>query len=713
MASAEYGHDPGNEPGRVAGYRVLRRLGEDVPAVRYLAGSPGGAQVVMTVIREAYAGQPAFRAAFTRDMATVRGLYHRLVVPVLAADCSDSGTWLATPYLPVPTLAEALEEHGRLPRRSVQLLGALLAEALEAVHATGLVHGNLTPGQVLLTPDGPRLAGLGTAPALAAVAPCRETGSPGFLAPEQEAGGSAGAGPAGDIFSLGCVLALAASGRPPFGGGSVEQVLHRTEHAPADLADVPRILLEVVEACLSRDVDTRPTATDLWRELGPVEEPGSGWLPEPVSRMVAERRAAGDHPPAVGRARHARSPAAAPPAPSRRRILGITGAAGMLAVGGGVTAWALSRPGADSVPAGPGQRYFLGLHADLTGPLARYGRAQERGATLAVAEFAHAGDLPYEVVLRVLDDGGDPARAAGIAEELAADSSVLAVIGPTSDEAARAAAGVYEAHALPWLPLSPGEFLAEADPAEHRSLLPARPPAGQQGQAICRHLEEELQAGRIGLVDDRTAGTYSWEVTRALTATLDRGRTQLVPRVVPHGTEDFGPVVRHFLDEEVDAVVYGGGLPGAAGLAGSLHEAGFTGPRCAADAALRPEFLERAGVAADGWLFTAPFTDPVHEVRAAGFGSVFRSRFGEAAEPYAVEAYDAARLLARTVRKMHGVGVPSRPEAARRLRGVRYRGVAGELVLAGDAGDARDGLYLYRVEQGVFRYRGPAPAGER
>jgi eukaryotic-like serine/threonine-protein kinase len=299
-------------------------------------------------------------------------------------------------------------------------------------------------------------------------------------------------------------------------------------------------------------------------------------------------------------------------------------------------------------------------------------------------------------------------RAAAVAAELAADRAVMAVIGPTSDESAPAAE-VYTGAGVPLIALSVGSFEARED---YDTLLHARPNTGFAGLAIPSYLTHTLRAERVGLVDDRSADAYSWQTTRAVSGTIDRDRIELVPRVLPAGTWDFGSVAAQFVDEDVDAVVYCGFARGAGRLALALREAGWTGVGLATQEALSPVFFEEAGAAAEGWRFVATYTDPAADESALGFATVHRQRFGTPAEPYAVEGYDATRMLAEEMGgMMRDGGRVTRAGLLTRMRGARYRGVARELAFdpAGEYAGTGPMAYLYEATARDFRFRGPAP----
>jgi len=290
------------DPRRIAGYRVLARLGAGGMGQVFLGRSPGGRRVALKVVRPELADDPEFRARFAREVSAARTVSGIFTAAVLDADPQASPPWLATEYVPGPSLSEFVRSHGPLPAFSVRMLAAGLAEALAAVHAAGVVHRDLKPSNVLLDAEGPRLIDFGISKAAEASVLTRTgmvVGSPGFMSPEQIEGRPSGA--PSDVFSLGAVLSYASTGAGPFGEGSTPALLYRVVHAEPELDRIPAELRELVAACLRKDPAERPTPAEILERaqaeggIGPAEDQG-GWLPDSLTAVVGQHSAdpAGD-----------------------------------------------------------------------------------------------------------------------------------------------------------------------------------------------------------------------------------------------------------------------------------------------------------------------------------------------------------------------------------------------------------------------------------
>ena len=304
------------DPGRIGPYRLVGRLGRGGMGHVYLGLSPGGRPVAVKVIRADLAADPEFRVRFAREVAAVRQVSGLFTALVLDADVESALPWLATAYVAGPSLAEAVTGDGPMAARPARALAAGLAESLSAIHAAGVVHCDLKPSNVLLSPDGPRVIDFGISraagPGMSTVSAAGVgwvTGSPGFMSPEQALGGEIG--PPSDIFSLGAVLSFATTGRGPFGRGSRPEVAYRLVYGRPDLGEIPAGLRPLVERCLAKDPVQRPTADEVL-EAANDGQPAPGWLPGPargaLARGCVRRERA-----RPGRARRAASAAVGPP----------------------------------------------------------------------------------------------------------------------------------------------------------------------------------------------------------------------------------------------------------------------------------------------------------------------------------------------------------------------------------------------------------------
>ena len=261
-------------PSVLGEYTLVGRLGEGAMGVVYLARSPGGRLVAIKMIRPELARDPEFRARFAREVAAVRKVSGLYTAAIIDAVLDGPVPYLVTAFIDGPTLAQSISDHGRLPVPTLRSLAAALAEGLRAIHALGIVHRDLKPGNVMLAADGPRLIDFGIVRALEGSSHTSTgavLGTPSYMSPEQATGGEVG--PPSDIFSLGALLAFAASGRPPFGEGAAVAILFRIATQPADISGVPAEVRPLIDRCLAKDPAQRPTAGDLLTELGEANAP--------------------------------------------------------------------------------------------------------------------------------------------------------------------------------------------------------------------------------------------------------------------------------------------------------------------------------------------------------------------------------------------------------------------------------------------------------
>ncbi len=242
------------------------------------------------------AGDAEFLHRFTQEVAAARAVSGIYTAPVVASGLNERPPWLATAFVPGPSLDQVVAENGPLPAPALWPLLAGLTEAMAAIHACGVVHRDLKPANVLLATDGPRVIDFGISRATdgtVLTAAGVVFGTPGYMSPEQAEGKPAG--PASDMFALGCVIAYAATGAGPFGTGTAAAVLYRVVHAEAALDGVPPALREIVAGCLAKDPAARPTPAALAAAIASQNQdtgPSAvAFWPRPVANVIGAYQA--------------------------------------------------------------------------------------------------------------------------------------------------------------------------------------------------------------------------------------------------------------------------------------------------------------------------------------------------------------------------------------------------------------------------------------
>ena len=308
------------DPETLGPFRVAARLGQGGMGTVYLAHGADQRPVAIKVIRPELAGDAAFRARFAAEIGAARRVTASCTARVLDAEPDAERPWFATEYVEGTPLDRLVATRGPLPPSGVEGLAVGVAAALTAIHAAGLVHRDLKPGNVLVSPFGPKVIDFGIARAIDGGGSVTMTGivlgTPGWMAPEQLAG--LPPSPAGDVFAWGCLVAFAAGGRPPFGDGPAEEVARRPASRPPDLRAVPESLRGLVAAATDRDPNRRPAARELLLRL--LGDQAVATDPHRAVTQVLQRTwvapprgwAPPAPPPGPGWGDHAAAPAAAP-----------------------------------------------------------------------------------------------------------------------------------------------------------------------------------------------------------------------------------------------------------------------------------------------------------------------------------------------------------------------------------------------------------------
>ena len=350
-----------HDPRRIGPFEVLGRLGAGGMGLVYLARSASGRRVAIKTVRTELAEDQLFRVRFTREVEAARAVSGFYTAAVVDADPRAAVPWLATAYVPAPSLEEIVNECGPMPAQAVRWLAAGVAEALQSIHGAGLVHRDLKPSNVLVVEDGPRVIDFGIA---SGVSNTRLTmtnvavGTPAYMSPEQAKDSRSVTG-ASDVFSLGSMLVFAATGHPPFHGANpVETVFMLLREGP-DLAGLPDELRPLIESCMQMEATGRPNPADLQAQLAPhlfgsgSDDSGtaSAWLPERAVTLIETRR--GGRPPVKPTPTAGRSGGggrvAVPPPPSHDPVVPVPVPAGAPDTGPVRLAGA-------PVPIGPGPR---------------------------------------------------------------------------------------------------------------------------------------------------------------------------------------------------------------------------------------------------------------------------------------------------------------------------------------------------------------------
>ncbi|MEV7884682.1 serine/threonine-protein kinase [Streptomyces sp. NPDC002817] len=270
-----------DDPPVVAGYRLAARLGAGGMGRVYLSHTAGGRPLAIKVVRPELADDPDFRRRFGREIKAARRVRGAYTAELIDADADARPPWLATLYVPGPSLAEAVHRRGPLPVPAVLWLMAGVAEALQAIHGEGIVHRDLKPSNVLLASDGPRVIDFGislAADTTAYTATGAAVGTPQFMAPEQAVAGDITS--ATDVFALGQTAAFAALGSPLYGDGPSATILYRIVHSEPDLSRLPESLRPLIERCLAKAPQDRATLAEVveWcrQRLGRDADAGGG-----------------------------------------------------------------------------------------------------------------------------------------------------------------------------------------------------------------------------------------------------------------------------------------------------------------------------------------------------------------------------------------------------------------------------------------------------
>lgn len=342
-----------NDPEVLGRYRVLGRLGRGGMGTVYLGQDETGRRVAIKVINPELSDDEAFHERFRREVTAARQVRRFSTAAVLDARLDGEPLYVVTEYVDGPTLEQAVRENGPLTGGALEGLAVNIATALGAIHGAGVVHRDLKPSNVLLSSTGPRVIDFGIARALDAVdGPTRTgqfVGTPSYIAPELMRGGTLS--PAADVFSWGCVVTYAGTGRAPFSGATVHETINRVVNDPPIVDGLDPALRAIVERALAKDPAQRPDTAELLRELtgqghpvpppqptGSLFEPSPPQLPAPPAPPLETRPQGTPHEPPARR-------------PAWVRPAAIVAAAGLALAGVGYGISQMTDDGGGKLPA--------------------------------------------------------------------------------------------------------------------------------------------------------------------------------------------------------------------------------------------------------------------------------------------------------------------------------------------------------------------------
>lgn len=273
-----------SDPRTVGPWQLQSRIGSGGMGVVFMA-QRGTQLAALKVVRDSYLDTSDARARFKREVNILRQVSGRFVAAIIDADMDADPAWIASEFVAGVDLKAHMDVHGAMQPAQWELLAAGLMLALAAVHAAKVVHRDIKPANILLSRDGPKLIDFGiahTGDATVLTTTGLAIGSPAWMAPEQVQ--AKVVGPAADVFCAGSVLLFAATGRAPWGSGSIAEVMGQIAVAEPDLSGLTARQQQLLSGMLEKNPARRPSAaqaaqllTDTTSGAGATQVVETGW----------------------------------------------------------------------------------------------------------------------------------------------------------------------------------------------------------------------------------------------------------------------------------------------------------------------------------------------------------------------------------------------------------------------------------------------------
>ncbi|MFI6921577.1 protein kinase [Nonomuraea spiralis] len=298
------------DPRSLGAYRLLERLGKGAQGIVFKAEGPDGRLVAIKLLNTLLDKPGLDGERFLREVAAARRVAQFCTAQVLGANMDGEQPYIVSELVDGVSLQVVVQREGPRQGGALYRLAVGTVTALAAIHRAGIVHRDFKPSNVLLGNDGPRVIDFGIARALdsAMTISSGVVGTPAYMSPEQIS--AERVGPPSDMFSWALTMLYAATGRPAFGQDSLPAVIYRVMNEEPDLSALPDELRPLVQSCLSKRAEERPTAAQALFAL--LENQGAGSELDDEVALNTGSQLAADHPvPAAER------PVPGPAAPER------------------------------------------------------------------------------------------------------------------------------------------------------------------------------------------------------------------------------------------------------------------------------------------------------------------------------------------------------------------------------------------------------------